>query len=88
MATLTKKETILDWNGYKVGDKVELAFLGRWLQNSVKFPILNKYYWIEGKVAEVYKKGCVVNCLMGIGNVLVIDIKGIRHYDTNKERLA
>ena len=89
MATLTKKDSILEWGGYKIGDKVELAFTGQWLQDSTRFPIPNKYYWVEGNVIEVYKKACVVDCSsIGLDRIMVTQTNGIRHYGTNKERLA
>lgn len=89
MATLTKKYSISEWNGYKIGDKVELAFTGQWLQDSTMFPILNKYYWVKGEVIETYEKACVVTCpSVHLDRVMVLDKEGIRHYGTNKERLA
>ena len=56
MATLTKKELTLNWNGYKIGDKVEIAFPGYCLQDSTRFPIPNECYWIKGKVVDFMKR--------------------------------
>lgn len=82
MTTLTMKEPILNWNGYKIGDLVELAFPGYWLQDSIRFPNPNEYYWVKGEVIETYEKACVVDCCsIGLDRVMVLDNKGIR-YDT------
>ena len=88
MATLTKKEPTSNWEGYKIGDSVELAFPGYWLQDSTRFPIPNECYWIKGEVIETYEKSCVVTCpSIHLDRVMVLDKEGIRYYDTNKERL-
>ena len=89
MATLTKKDSISEWNGYKVGDKVELAFPMCWLQDSTRFPNPNERYWVKGEVIETYEKACVVTCPSAhLDRIMVLDKEGIRHYGTNKERLA
>lgn len=86
MATLTKKDSISEWSGYKIGDKVELAFPGYWLQDSTRFPNPNECYWVKGEVTETHEKACVVTCpSIHLDRVMVLDKEGIRHYD--KERL-
>lgn len=86
MASLTKKDSTSEWNGYKIGDKVELAFPGYWVQDSTRFPNPNECYWINGEIIETYEKACVVACpSIHLDRVMVLDKEGIRHYD--KERL-
>ena len=64
---------------YNVGDIVELAFPGYWLQDSTRFPDPNGVYWIEGKVIESWEKSCVVDCLtIHLDSVMVLDEEGIR----------
>ena len=68
---------------YNVGDIVELAFPGYWLQDSTRFPDPNGVYWIEGKVIESLEKNntksCVVDCsTIHLDRVMVLDEEGIR----------
>ena len=64
---------------YNVGDIVELAFPGYWLQDSTRFPDPNGVYWIEGKVIESNTKSCVVDCsTIHLDRVMVLDEEGIR----------
>lgn len=88
MATLTKKELTPNWNGYEIGDKVEVAFPGYYLQDSTRFPIPNECYWVKGIVVGIYEKACVVCLSTHADKVMVLDRKGIKHYGTNRERLA
>lgn len=90
MATRTKREPTSNWEGYKIGYSVELAFSGYYLQDSTRFPNPNEYYWVKGKVLETYKEACVVTCpSIYLDRVMVLDKKVIRCYDnTNKSRLT
>lgn len=64
---------------YNIGDIVELAFPGYWLQDSTKFPDSNGVYWIEGKVIESWEAACVVDCsTIHLDEVIVLDEEGIR----------
>ena len=64
---------------YNVGDIVELAFPGYWLQDSTRFPDPNGVYWIEGKVIESWENSCVVDCsTIHLDRVMVLEEEGIR----------
>lgn len=66
-------------NEYKIGDTVELAFPGGWLQDSTRFPNVNQIYWIEGTVTEVKENACIVDCpTIYLDNILVIREVGIK----------
>lgn len=88
METLTKKELTSNGNGYKIDDKVEVAFPGYCLQDSTRFPNPNECYWVKGKVVGIYGKSHIVCLSVNADIVMVLNRKGIRHYGTNKERLV
>lgn len=69
----------VNMNKYKVGQLVEVAFSGHYLQDSARYPNPNEIYWIKGKVIESTEKACVVDCGSPIDKVFVlIENEGIR----------